>query len=66
MPRELIAIHTRDRRSQDPAVFVDALLRTGISYWTPAQLRALARQLNTIANDADQGAAGAIQYRIQE
>jgi hypothetical protein len=31
-------------------------------YATPAELRQLARRLNTIANDADQGATGQITY----
>lgn len=34
-------------------------------YATAAQLRLLARQLITIANDADQGAEGAITYEIE-
>lgn len=48
-----------------PRTAIYGLPTLGITL-SPAELRQLARQLNTIANDADQGAAGAIQYRIQE
>ena len=34
-------------------------------YAPPSDIRQLARQLNQIANDADQGATGTIQYPVE-
>lgn len=59
----ITAVHERPQCSL-PIVAINyesPILSVG-GYATPTELRQLARQLNTIANDADQGAAGPITY----
>lgn len=61
----ITAVHERPQSSL-PIVAINyesPILSVG-GYATPAELRQLARQLNTIANDADQGASGAIIYEV--
>jgi len=66
----LMTLHTHHhkRESLPPVVSVTGAGEvTGISgYFTAAQLRALARQLNTIANDSDQGETGPATYPVEE
>lgn len=58
--RVLTVRHTCDK-SRQPLAVIDGLPGLGAELH-PADLRRLARQLNTIANDADQGARGQIIY----
>ena len=44
------------------AIAYESPILTISGYATPAELRQMARQLITIANDADQGASGVMSY----
>lgn len=48
-----------------PRTAIYGLPTLGITL-SPTELRQLARQLNTIANDADQGATGLINYGCED
>lgn len=62
----ITAVHERPHRSLPiVAITYDSPILTVNGYATPAELRQMARQLITIANDADQGASGAIIYEVQ-
>lgn len=56
----LTAEHATDKAGA-PMIDISGLPRLGAVLY-PNQVRQLARQLNEIANDADQGARGVIQY----
>ena len=60
---QLTAEHREDQAGNRVAD-IDGLPRLG-ALLKPAQMRQLARQLNQIANDADQGATGTIQYPVE-
>lgn len=60
---QLTAEHTTDKAGA-PMIDINGLPRLGAALY-PYQVRWLARQLNQIANDADQGATGTIQYPIE-
>ncbi|HEH8664270.1 TPA: hypothetical protein SH331_000633 [Pseudomonas aeruginosa] len=60
---QLTAQHLRGEDGK-PMADIDGLPRLG-ALLQPAQMRQLARQLNQIANDADQGATGTIQYPVE-
>ncbi|WP_425318521.1 hypothetical protein [Pseudomonas nitroreducens] len=60
---QLTAQHRKDQAGNRVAD-IDGLPRLG-ALLQPAQMRQLARQLNQIANDADQGATGTIQYPVE-
>lgn len=64
MQRTLKADHHHDRQGK-PFAFLDGLPGHGATL-TPAELRQLARQLITIANDAEQGMRGQGTYSIKE
>ncbi len=57
-----------ERETMEPIISVAGagVVTTISGYFTAAQLRALARQLNTIANDADQGERGTVTYTAEE
>lgn len=58
--------HKRDKMAPITHI-TGATAITAISgYFTAAQLRALARQLITIANDSDQGERGPVTYTAEE
>ena len=62
----ITAIHERPHRSLPiVAITYESPILTVSGYATPAELRQMARQLITIANDADQGASGVITYEGQ-
>ena len=67
MPLTLNAQHHK-RESLPPIVCImGGSSVTGISgYFTAAQLRALARQLITIANDSDQGETRPVTYTAED
>ncbi|KAF1068212.1 MAG: hypothetical protein GAK45_01440 [Pseudomonas citronellolis] len=60
----LTVIHRTDNAG-NPIADIEGLPRLGATL-TPQQMRQLARQLNQIANDADQGATGTIQYPAED
>lgn len=60
---QLTAEHREDQAGNRVAE-IEGLPRLG-ALLQPAQMRQLARQLNQIANDADQGATGTIQYPVE-
>ncbi|HCI4017242.1 TPA: hypothetical protein NO204_002990 [Pseudomonas aeruginosa] len=60
---QLTAQHLRGEDGK-PMADIDGLPRLG-ALLQPGQMRQLARQLNQIANDADQGATGTIQYPVE-
>lgn len=64
MQRVLIAEHFHNTKDK-PFVFIDGFPGRGATM-TPTELRQIARQLNTIANDAEQGMRGQATYRTQE
>lgn len=57
---KLTAEHTTDKAGA-PMIDISGLPRLGAVLY-PNQVRQLARQLNQIANDADQGAKGVVEY----
>lgn len=63
-----LSAHHHKRNTLPPIVSLTGAGQvTGISgYFTAAQLRALARQLITIANDSDQGETGPATYPVEE
>lgn len=64
MRRTLSIRHTVDRHGKPLAVLDDVIGYATELY--PADLRHLARTLNTAANDLEQGARGLVVYCIQE
>lgn len=64
MRRVLNVRHTVDRHGK-PLAVLDDLPGHGAEFY-PADLRQLARALNTAANDAEQGMRGQATYRTQE
>ena len=64
MQRTLTVRHTVDRHGK-PLAVLDDLPGHGAEFY-PADLRQLARQLITIANDAEQGMRGQAIYSTQE
>lgn len=64
MQRTLKARLTQDRHGK-PLVVIDELPGHGAELY-PTELRQLARQLITIANDAEQGMRGQATYISQE
>lgn len=64
MRRTLSIRHTVDRNGKPLAVLDD--LPCTAAEFHPADLRHLARTLNTAANDLEQGARGLVVYCIQE
>lgn len=67
MQRTLNAVH-RQRQQPRPMVSITSVtsITTISGYFTAAQLRAIARQLITIANDSDQGEDGPVSYYTAE
>ncbi|MNN20512.1 hypothetical protein D3C81_1337970 [compost metagenome] len=63
-PIQLTTRYSSDRRGQR-FVIIDGFPGLGAEFY-PTELRALARQLNEIANDADQGASGNRQYPTKD
>lgn len=61
MSRTFAVTHSRDRNGR-PIVSIDSGFPGLYATLTPNQLRQMARQLVTMANDADQGARGAATY----
>ncbi|MGQ7957638.1 hypothetical protein ACUTAF_07970 [Pseudomonas sp. SP16.1] len=57
-----------EREKMAPIISVTGVgvITTISGYFTAAQLRTLARQLITIANDADQGERGPVTYTTEE
>lgn len=67
MQRTLNAVHSQ-RQLPMPMVSITSVtpITTISGYFTSAQLRAIARQLITIANDSDQGEDGPVSYHTAE
>lgn len=60
----LTALHQRDKHGH-PIAYLDGLPPHDAAL-TPSELRRLARQLITTANDADQGELGTVNHTDQE
>ncbi len=67
MQRTLNAVHSQ-RQQPMPMVSITSVtsITTISGYFTAAQLRAIARQFITIANDSDQGEDGPVSYYTTE
>lgn len=67
MQRTLNTVHSQ---RQQPVPMVSITSTTPVTtisgYFTAAQLRAIARQLITIANDSDQGEDGPVTYTAED
>lgn len=69
MPITLNAWHNNDRQAwRQPMISItgETPIQTISGYYTAAELRALARQLITIANDSDQGEHGPATYTVED
>lgn len=67
MQRTLNTVHSQ---RQQPVPMISITSTTPVTtisgYFTAAQLRAIARQLITIANDSDQGEDGPVTYTAED
>lgn len=69
MPLTLNAWHNPEhqtRRQRMVSITGETPIKTISGYYTAAELRAIARQLITIANDSDQGEHGPVNYTIED
>lgn len=64
MPR-ILTIQHKARSDHSHFCIVDGLPGGG-AFMTPTELRQLARQLSTIANDAEQGVRGQATYNTEQ
>lgn len=69
MPLTLNAWHNPEHqawRQRMVSITGETPIKTISGYYTPAELRAIARLLNTIANDSDQGEHGPATYTVED
>lgn len=67
MQRTMNAVHSQ-RQQPMPMVSITSVtsITTISGYYTAFQLRVIARQLITIANDSDQGETGPATYTVED
>ncbi|MFK4075166.1 hypothetical protein ACI2KX_15780 [Ectopseudomonas khazarica] len=69
MSLTLNAWHNPEHQAWQPrmvSITGETPIKTISGYYTPAELRTLARQLITIANDSDQGEQGPVTYTAED